>query len=241
MDGAQVEFIYGTQTTKVAAAVGATAITMPETAWDGSGDFMLASIPTMGGTILTFSMGQLDLNISSSSGAPGDPGASTVFVYTINQFGQVGKWSRYTFPFAIDAFAQLDDDLYIRSGDDLLRVDDAAWQDRQLPDGTGVPIPGTVQWPWLEFGQPGVSKQLVGFDLVGSGAPSMSIGYDQSNDAAFTPPFAVPPDTVPGMVIPLPVMAPSMSLRITYTRDAATRTWQLQAANLYLQDQRLTA
>lgn len=174
-----------------------------------------------------------------------DSASCTVYVYTINQFGQVGKWSRYTFPFVIEAFAQLDDDLYIRSGDELLRVSDDAWMDQQAGGGeipiTGFPIPGTVQWPWLDFGQPGVSKQLVGFDIVGSGAPSMSIGYDQTNDAAFTPPFAIPGDTVPGMVIPLPVMAPSLSLRITYTRDDNNKTWQLQAANLYLQDQRLTA
>ena len=44
-----------------------------------------------------------------------------------------------------------------------------------------VPFEGSIQWPWLEFGQPGVTKMLYGFDIVGEGAVSVSFGIDQSN------------------------------------------------------------
>lgn len=167
-----------------------------------------------------------------------DRATCTVFVYTLNQIGQVGKWSYYVFPFPIDEFTMLDDDLYLRSNDDVLRYDDAVVTDFAGDAEREQVFTGTVQYQWLDFGKPGTTKQLVAFDLVGSGNPEFSVGFDQTNDAAFTTPFAVPADSVPGMMIPLPVMAPSLSVRVTY---AGGQAWQLQAINLYLQDQRTGA
>jgi hypothetical protein len=177
-------------------------------------------------------LGQFWLAINAA-----DRASCSVFVYTINQVGQVGKWSRYVFPFPIDEFAQLNDHLYLRSNDDVLMYDDTVTQDF-ADDARAVVFDGIVQWPWLDMGAGGVNKQLVGFDLVGSGAPTFAIGYDQSNGGLFTTDFAVPADSVPGMIIPLPIVAPSMSVRVTYPGG---QTWKLQAINLYLQGQRTGA
>lgn len=164
-----------------------------------------------------------------------DRSTCTVFVYTLNQIGQVGKWSRYVFPFPIDGYMMLDDDLYLRSGDDVLRYDEEAVTDFAGDAVREQAFPGIVQYQWLDFGKPGVSKQVMGFDLVGSGNPNFALGYDQTNEGTFTTDFAVPPDTVPGQIIPLPVMAPSMSVRVSYPGG---QKWQLQAVSLYLQDMR---
>ena len=142
-----------------------------------------------------------------------------------------GKWSRYGFPFSVDAFAQLGDDLYIRSGDRVLRVVEGLATDDV--DGVATGFPGIVQWPWLDMGAPGATKMLEGFDLVASGSPSVSVGYDQRIAGAFTTPYAVDPDTLPGGVIPLPVMGPSFALRVDF---APGSNWSLQAANLYVDD-----
>lgn len=163
-----------------------------------------------------------------------DRSTCTVFVYTLNQIGQVGKWSRYVFPFPIDGFMQLGDSLYLRSNDDVLRYDEDAVADF-AGDEREQEFPGLVQYQWLDFGKPGVSKQVMGFDLVGSGNPSFALGYDQTSEGTFTTDFAVPADTVPGQIIPLPVMAPSMSVRVSYPGG---QKWQLQAVNVYLQDMR---
>lgn len=167
---------------------------------------------------------------------------STVFVYTLN--GGKGKWSRYGFSFSVDAFAQLADDLYMRQstdhGDAIVVVDPDLTTDAVLGAGavvTPTPFDGLVQWGWLDLGQPGVTKMLEGFDVVGSGTPAVSIGYDQRSTTAFTEPYTIDADTVPGDIIPLPVVAPSMSLRLTY---AGGEAWSLQAATLYLTDQRAT-
>lgn len=159
--------------------------------------------------------------------------SSTVFVCTMN--GGKPKWSRYVFPWSVEAFAQLADALYIRSGDAIRVVSEQAVTDEV--DGVPVPFAGTVQWGWLDAGQPGANKMLEGFDVVGTGTPSVSVGYDQRDPSAFTTPYEVDPDTMPGDIIPLPVVAPSMSVRLQY---AGGEAWSLQAVNLYLHDERPT-
>lgn len=163
--------------------------------------------------------------------------ATTVFIYTLNQVNTPGKWSRYIFPFPIDAFVRLGDDLYLRSGDDFLRVDEDAVQD-YVGDPRAVNFQGIVQWAWLDDGSPGVLKMWQGVDIVGQGTPQVSIGYDQTNVNAFTTPYTVPPDSVPGMLIPIPVMCPSASVKITY---AGGEKWKLQGVNLWLDDMWPTA
>ena len=163
---------------------------------------------------------------------------STVFVYTLNRLGQPGRWSRYVFPFPIDYYAQKDDSLYIRSGDDVLRVSKDAINDYEndptIPSRE-VGFEGLVQWPWLDLNSPGITKRFDGFDIVGYGAPSIAFGYDQSNPLAFTNDYQVPQDSVPGMVIPMPIMCPSVSVRVSY---AASLPWKLQAINMWVWDQR---
>jgi hypothetical protein len=155
---------------------------------------------------------------------------STVYVCSLGS----GKprWSRYVFPFAIDSFAQLGNVLYIRHGDTISRVDEDAVTDEV--DGEAVNFPGLVQFPWHDFGQPGVTKMLEGFDYIGSGqGPSISIGYDQRSTSAFTTPYDVDPDTMPGGLIPLPLAAPTLSVKLAFDGGAA---WSVQAVHLSLFD-----
>lgn len=156
----------------------------------------------------------------------------TVFIYTMNRGVQGGAWSRYVFPFTIEHFAHLENTLYMRHGDNVSYVIEGAIDD----DGVG--FQGVIQWPWLDFGTPGVTKMLIGFDIVGEGTSSIQIGYDQTNLGTFTTAYPIPVDTYPGMIIPLPLQAPAMSVKLTYD---ASQAWQWNALNLYLQDQRPTS
>jgi hypothetical protein len=91
----------------------------------------------------------------------------TVFVYTMNKGIQGGAWGRYVFPFTIEHFAHLDNTLYLRHVDDVSFVIEGA------TDDDGVGFEGIIQWPWLDFGQPGVNKMLQGFEVVGTGTASI--------------------------------------------------------------------
>lgn len=166
----------------------------------------------------------LAVDASSANGGP------QVFVCTVSA-GQ-GKWSRYLFPWSIDAFAQLADTLYIRHGDEVSVVTDAVDTD----DVAGVPtaFTGTVQWPWLDCGQPGMVKMMESFDYVGTGqGPSVAIGYDQANLGAFTPDYLISTDTLTGEPIPLCVAAPTLSVKLTFAGGAA---WSLIEVILHVDD-----
>jgi hypothetical protein len=156
--------------------------------------------------------------------------SSTVFVLTLGS--KRPKWSRYVFPFSVDAFAQLGDDLYIRAGNSIVRVEETALTDQYGLIETA--FPGRVQWSWLDWGQPGVTKELEGLDYTGTGQmPSVSFGYDQRNVAALSTGYQLTEDTVPGSMIPYPMVAPSMSLRLDFAGGAQ---WRVLGAQLYLQD-----
>ena len=148
-------------------------------------------------------------------------------MFTLN--GGKGKWSRYVFPFSIEAFTQLGNDLYVRHGDTVSKVVDGVYTDDV--DGVAVPFVGLVQSQWLDCGAAGVTKMLYSLDYIGTGqGPSVSIGYDQRSTAAFTTPYAIDPDTMVGTPIPIPVAAPTFSVKLEYAGGAK---WSLQALNLY--------
>lgn len=156
------------------------------------------------------------------------PGATSVHVYSMARAGQAGAWSRYELPFAVEAFAQLGDDLYIRHGNSISVVSEGATQDEV--GGALVNFPGVVWWPWLDFGAPGQTKMLEGFDYVGTGqGPSISIGYDQRSNAAFTPAYQIVNDTMPGGMVPIPVAAPTLSVKLSF---AGGEKWNVQSVLL---------
>lgn len=166
--------------------------------------------------------------------------ATTVFVYTMNRLGQIGAWTRYEFPFAIDDWCILGNDLYVRSGDEIRRVTDTRESD-EMRDENGdispVAFDWTLQWPWLDFGQIGQGKMMLGFDIVGYGAARIQFGYDQSNGGVWTPEWQLIADSVPGQLLPMPLTAPSMAIRLTYTGSDTNRTgWE--ALNLHFRPQR---
>lgn len=160
------------------------------------------------------------------------PASNTVWICTLLRGRTRGTWSRYVFPWNIQHFAQLEDTLYMRHGDTV------SYADVDTLDDNGVGFQGIIQWPWLDFGRPGVDKMMVGFDNVGDGTCSIEVGYNQDDTGYFTTPYAIPQDTVPGQIIGMPVNAPSLSVRLTYDEGQA---WKWDTLQLYLMDMRTTA
>lgn len=139
-----------------------------------------------------------------------------VMVYTLNQIGQIGAWSRYVFPYAIDDWTQEGNDLYVRDGDTVYRISEDIGACDFIRGGTAAPFDAIIQWPWLDMGRPGVDKQMESFDIVGYGECEVEFGYDQSEEGWFTEPYRVVADSVPGTTIPMPIRAPSYSVRLRY-------------------------
>jgi hypothetical protein len=153
--------------------------------------------------------------------------ANEVFVYSRTKASKLGAWSRYLYPFSIDETLQLNGELYFRAGNIFYRVDESA-----VADGD-VEFEGIVWSPYLDMGSPGTTKMLDSFDIVAYGECEVSIGYDQATTTAYTTPFVVGPDTVPGGRVPLPLAAPSMAVKLRFMPG---QQWQLNAMNLYIDD-----
>ena len=165
---------------------------------------------------------------------------TTAFVYSTTTLGQVGAWSWYEFPWAVEAHAMLGNDLYLRSGDAVYRVDPSRMKD-QDENGDDVEVVAEIQSHYLDFGSPGVTKMLIGVDLVGDGVASISIGYNQSQPTHFTPGTLVPADTVPGTIIPIPLASPSFAMRLRYSTEDNPTKWEWLASNFYVNDFRPTS
>lgn len=158
-----------------------------------------------------------------------------VYVYTTSRIGGIGAWGIYDLPGPMDAYTQVDGDLYIRIGDRVYVRDTES-----VLDGDQPMPQQEIRWPFLDLGQPGVQKMLAGFDVVGTeGQPNVSIFYDQTNEAANTAPYQVPADTYPGYLVPFPVSGPSFSLQLTFQNSE--RPWEMTSASLYLSDNRVTS
>lgn len=150
-----------------------------------------------------------------------------VYVLSNSVVGKVGGWSYYEFPYAIEYNTQLNGEIYLRSGDNLYRLNEESVAD------DNIEFEGIIWWNYLDMGTPGAYKMMTGLDVVGYGICEVSVGYDQNNLAAYTTPFEVGPDTVPGGIVPLPLCAPSYSLKLRYLPG---QRWSLLAANFYLDD-----
>lgn len=154
------------------------------------------------------------------------------FVFDIGS-GTVGKWCRYVFPFSIDGWTLLGDDLVLRAGDTFVIVDAAATEDAVWNEVESIwstqGYEGVVWWPWLDFGTPGQDKEMVGIDIIATGLPTVDIGYDQKNKDRFGEAIAVPDDTLYDGPVPYEITAPTLSIRITFEGGTA---WKLNAINM---------
>lgn len=160
------------------------------------------------------------------------------FVLTMNGGKSDMSWSRYVFPSDIDDWTILNEDLLLRSGDKIWRLDDAAERDDQVgdPANSGTAFVGRIWWPYLDFGRFGGDKQMIGFDLVATGAVTVTFGYDQTNDAIATAAYVLAAgDTLPGTIVPMPITGPSFQLRLEFSADQNV-PWEWSGAILYVED-----
>lgn len=158
------------------------------------------------------------------------------FVLTMNGGKQDMSWSRYAFPSNIDAVTLKDTELHLRSGNKVWKVDEDTLRDDE--GGDNVQFVGRIWWPYLDFGALGVTKSMIGFDVVADGTFTVSFGYSQKDDTQFTTPYSIDGDTLTGDIIPIPISAPSFQLRLEF---AGNEAWEWSAAALHLQDWRTTS
>lgn len=129
-----------------------------------------------------------------------------VMVFTFSRTAGISAWSEYTYPFNIDYMDELNAELYMRSGNDVYKVDRAVKTD----DGTLYSV--DVEMAYVDFKSPGILKQVHGMDLVISGSCTVAHRYDARNTSLITdPPVSVTGDTRPGYLFPVELLATNIA------------------------------
>ena len=117
----------------------------------------------------------------------------------------------------------------------------AAFPNGTVPASTGFSC--VMQWPYLDLTKMGYQKEMVGFDIAGTGDVTVQFGWDEtdltsfSDNAGFatslsvTAPYELTTaDTLPGQPIAMPLSAVSYSIILTWKPNQA---WSWQAVQLY--------
>lgn len=151
---------------------------------------------------------------------------SILYVYSVSRTAKIAAWSRYYIPFRVDAFAELNGELYFRNGDDIYRFTADAHDD------AGTPFEVLLQLPYMDLKAPGQMKRILGADIVMEGECTFSVAFDVRNPDAYTPPVRVRGNTRPDGVIPVECSGTEFSLIF---RNLSSKPFRLDAVTLYFE------
>lgn len=135
------------------------------------------------------------------------------WVYSVSRTSKIAAWSRYLFRFDIDATCAFKGNLYLRSGDDVYRVDPLVTND------DGQTIPKTIEMSYVDMKAPGVEKLVTGVDAVLKGTAQLQFRYNPMNPALITAPVELSEDTLTGDRQPVEVCAVKLAAVITHDLD----------------------
>lgn len=147
-----------------------------------------------------------------------------VFVYSISRTAKIAAWSRYELPVSVDAWAELEGELYLRSGDEVYLLDEDGYTD----DGELYEV--VLQIPWMNFKSPGVLKHMHGLDIAMEGECLISVGMDVRYPEVFTDEVRVVGNSYGGGLIPLEVAGTEFSFRF---RNVTDQPFRLNALTVY--------
>ena len=147
-----------------------------------------------------------------------------LFVYSISRTAKIAAWSRYFLPNAVDAFAELGQELYIRAGDDVFKLDPESYTD------DGLQFEVLLDLPYMDFKSPGQLKRIYGADVVVDGKCEFSIGFDVRDKDAYTNPVRVKGNTRPSGMIPVECAGTEFALRL---RNYDSAGFRLDSVTLY--------
>jgi hypothetical protein len=147
-----------------------------------------------------------------------------LFVYSISRTAKIAAWSQYFLSKTVDGFAELGQELYIRSGDSVYKLDEAVNTD----DGTQFEV--LIDLPYMNFKTPGMLKRITGADVVVNGRCEFSVGFDVRDPDAFTPPVKVKGNTRPSGMIPVECTGTEFALRF---RNFDNKPFRVDAVTIY--------
>jgi len=127
-------------------------------------------------------------------------------VYTFSRTSGISAWSVYEFPYTLDYMDELNAELYIRSGDDVYKLD------RAVKTDDGVIYEVDIELSYLDFKSPGILKQIIAMDSVVTGSCDISHRFDpRDTDLVTNPPVTILGDSRPGYIYPVELCCTSIA------------------------------
>lgn len=153
---------------------------------------------------------------------------STVWAYSFSRTSKLSGWSKYTLPHAIDDATVLNQDLYVRAGDEVYKVSDAVYKDGV----SSIPLVD-VEMYFQDGKKPGVLKQFTGQDVIGAGTWTVSHKfYSETGSVLETAGYALPAITEPGAMNPVELMATRIAPHLQHQLDEAA---EISLLSLYFE------
>lgn len=146
------------------------------------------------------------------------------YTYTFSRAAKVSAWAVWTFPVNIDAVAELNGVLYLRSGNTVYSLDE------QMLSDDGAPIEVEAELPFIDCRSPGVLKQFTGLDVAGIGSPQISYRYNPRDPTLMTQPITVSGDTRSLARLPVEICATNLAVRVSHANN---EPFELAALSLY--------
>lgn len=141
-----------------------------------------------------------------------------VWAYSFSRASKLSAWSKYTFPFDIDDATVLNQELYVRTGNDVYKVTDAVTKDGI----SSIPLV-QVEMYAQDAKRPGVLKQFMGMDVIGVGQWTISHKFYDPTTRTWieTNAYEYPAITEPGDLHPVELMATRIAPLLAHQKDEA--------------------
>lgn len=152
------------------------------------------------------------------------------WVYSFSRASKISAWSKFTFPFSIDDACVLNQELYVRTGNDVYKVSDAVTKDGV----SSIPLVDVLMYP-QDGKRPGVTKQFTGFDFLGTGMPTVSFQFfdPDTQNIRETAGYEYPAMTEPGGLYPVELMTTRIAPHFQHQKDEA---FEIGAAMLHYEN-----
>jgi hypothetical protein len=154
--------------------------------------------------------------------------ADRVWAYSFSRTSKISAWSDFRLPFDVDDACVLNQELYIRSGDEVFMISDSVYKDWT----SDIPLVD-IEMYFQDGKKPGVLKQWLGMDVIGTGTPTISFFYDASDPTLETQELEYPAITEPGEKYPVELMSKRIAPHIQHQKD---EEFELNSLMLYFED-----
>ena len=131
--------------------------------------------------------------------------ANRIYIYSISRAAKVSAWALWETDLTIDAAAEVDGVMYLRSGDLVYALDSYAYTD------AGAKFEVHIELPYMDCKAPGVEKQFVGVDLVMNGTARIAHRFNPKDTTQITSYLEAEGDTRSGGMMPVELVATNIA------------------------------